>query len=371
MAFGQSFPLTSQAPRDGGRSPSRLAESVPQAPHSPVRVDWIDYAKGIAIALVVLGHVDLGIVSAGLADETSELYLSAIDRFVYTFHMPVFFFVGGLFAARLRTRPIAKTAVTLACTIVYPYFVWASAQELLGLCFRSYTNHTTALRDLAMIAVRPPMQFWFLYVYFLIVVTYTLLSKARVSRLWIALIFVAAWTLMAFNVRSTWTPLLWLQIYGIFFVAGDVARPFYLSVFGEQSPWRSWWIPTGISCFLVVGWLTWLTRPPIQPLCGLLGVTGTCSIAAVLAAKKVARFVQICGIFSLEIYVTQTLFSAAVRIGLTHVFGITIVPIHICLGLLAGITIPVAIAYLARRYGFEWLFRFPASSRLAASTEHQ
>jgi fucose 4-O-acetylase-like acetyltransferase len=371
MAFVQPFLSTLQTSDDGSTSYSHLAGSAPPALQSPGRVSWIDYAKGIAIALVVLGHVNLGIVSAGLADETSKQYLSAIDDFLYTFHMPVFFFVGGLFAARLRTRPAANTAVILARTIVYPYFVWSLIQGLLGLCFRSYTNHTTAVRDLAMIAVNPPMQFWFLYVYFLIVAMYVLLFKVRIPRAGIALIFVAAWTLMAFGVQSTWTPLFLLQIYAIYFVAGDFARPFLLSALGEQSPLRSWWIPTGIACFVAIGLFAWLAELSIQPLSGLLGIMGTCCIAASLATTKLIRFVKVCGILSLEIYVMHTLFSAAVRIGLTRVFGITNVPIHVALGVLAGIALPATIAYLARRYEFEWLFRFPAPSRLAENASER
>lgn len=53
----------------------------------------IDVMKGVGILLVILGHcvpdfpVDLG------AD-----YLSAnVERFVYSFHMPLFSFVLGLF----------------------------------------------------------------------------------------------------------------------------------------------------------------------------------------------------------------------------------------------------------------------------------
>jgi fucose 4-O-acetylase-like acetyltransferase len=367
MAIGQSFLSTPEAPGNGSRPLSPLGDSAPLAPQSLGRVDWIDYAKGIAIVLVVLGHVDHGIISAGLAGETSTQYLSAIDGFLYAFHMPVFFFIGGLFAARLRTRPAARTAVTLLSTIVYPYFVWATIQALLGLCFRSYTNHTTAVRDVALIAIEPPMQFWFLYVYFLIIATYFLLSKARIPRVWIALVFAAAWILLAFKVQSTWMPLFLLQIYGIYFIAGDFGRPLFLSALDEQSAWRSWWISAGITCLLVVAFLTWLTESDIPPLCGLVGITGTCCIAAALAAKRMARFIQVCGVVSLEIYVMHTLFSAAVRIGLTRVLRITNVPIHIGLGVLAGIAFPVAIAYLARKYEFEWLFRFPAASRRAAA----
>lgn len=44
------------------------------------RVEWIDTAKGIGLILVILGHLKID-------------YLSA---WIYTFHMPLFFFLSGV-----------------------------------------------------------------------------------------------------------------------------------------------------------------------------------------------------------------------------------------------------------------------------------
>lgn len=49
------------------------------------RVEYIDIAKGIGILLVVMGHNDFGLVSP------------FFYRFIYAFHMPLFFFVSGMF----------------------------------------------------------------------------------------------------------------------------------------------------------------------------------------------------------------------------------------------------------------------------------
>ena len=49
------------------------------------RVEYIDIAKGIGILLVVMGHNDFGLVSP------------FFYKFIYAFHMPLFFFVSGMF----------------------------------------------------------------------------------------------------------------------------------------------------------------------------------------------------------------------------------------------------------------------------------
>ena len=51
------------------------------------RLSYVDSLKGIGILLVVMGHL----LSPG------ELYLqSTVKQFVYSFHMPLFFFLSGL-----------------------------------------------------------------------------------------------------------------------------------------------------------------------------------------------------------------------------------------------------------------------------------
>lgn len=46
------------------------------------RIGYIDIAKGIGILLVYIGHCDL--------DYKSNLFL-----WIYSFHMPLFFFISG------------------------------------------------------------------------------------------------------------------------------------------------------------------------------------------------------------------------------------------------------------------------------------
>ena len=51
----------------------------------PKRIEYLDIAKGIGILLVVLGHNDFEVIS---------LFM---QRLIYSFHMPLFFFLSGYF----------------------------------------------------------------------------------------------------------------------------------------------------------------------------------------------------------------------------------------------------------------------------------
>jgi len=64
------------------------------------RVDWVDYAKGICIVMVVMMHSVLGVEHA--AGETG--FLHALVVFAKPFRMPDFFLISGLFLAPVIDR---------------------------------------------------------------------------------------------------------------------------------------------------------------------------------------------------------------------------------------------------------------------------
>nr|WP_276330832.1 acyltransferase family protein [Serratia inhibens] len=60
-----------------------------------MREAWVDYAKGIGIILVVFDHVNRGLYSANI--HLSESFYQLTDSVIYSFHIPLFFFLSGLF----------------------------------------------------------------------------------------------------------------------------------------------------------------------------------------------------------------------------------------------------------------------------------
>ena len=72
----------------------------------------IDIAKGIGIVLVVLGHV---------------LINSDINRLIYLFHMPLFFFISGIIFYSTYNKDIKFKDYLLKKikSILIPYFVFS------------------------------------------------------------------------------------------------------------------------------------------------------------------------------------------------------------------------------------------------------
>ena len=65
-------------------------------------LNWVDYAKGLGIILVVYGHISEGVFNAGMTMNRS-LY-TTIDTIIYSFHMPLFFLLSGLFFTSSLTK---------------------------------------------------------------------------------------------------------------------------------------------------------------------------------------------------------------------------------------------------------------------------
>ena len=67
------------------------------------RIQCIDLAKCIAIYLVLWGHV-LGSLTSPLI--SSEILVRVTSKLIYSFHMPLFMFLSGLFASSALKKPL-------------------------------------------------------------------------------------------------------------------------------------------------------------------------------------------------------------------------------------------------------------------------
>lgn len=85
------------------------------------RIEWIDNLKGVGIFLVVLGHLQLA--------ETST-------KIIYSFHMPLFFFISG-FLFKIKSNEAFRTrARKKAINLIRPYFIF----EAISILFTSFVS---------------------------------------------------------------------------------------------------------------------------------------------------------------------------------------------------------------------------------------
>lgn len=130
------------------------------------RYGWVDYAKGMAILFVVYRHILHGFINAKLPVE--QWVINGNDM-LYSFRMPLFFALSGLFfASSLHKKGWANFLVSKVNTLLYPYLLWAVIQITLQIVFAKYVNAQRGPMDYLNIFIQPRGldQLWYLFALF-------------------------------------------------------------------------------------------------------------------------------------------------------------------------------------------------------------
>ncbi len=315
------------------------------------RIEWVDYAKGIGILLVVYGHVLRGIKNAGLDIYSVFFYCS--DNLVYSFHMPLFFFLSGLFIVRslLKTERITPFVLGKIKVIAYPYFIWSFIQISIQILMSPYTNHVKEVSDLLYIFYKPQEQFWFLYVLFFLSVLYAILYVLLKNVYLILLISIFLYF------SKLGIPMFSKNF--IFFSAGAAFVPYMLSLIPNKNTIPSF-IVFGIMFIAVHGILGFLQLYGLHKFIFLplaaFGILLTCYLANYLATHNMLSFLKYIGYISLPIYVAHVLSASGIRIILYKLFNIHHVGVHLLIGTIFGIVFPIILYEFGKRIKFPYLF---------------
>ena len=321
---------------------------------------WVDYAKAIGIVLVVYGHVARGVFNAGIPID-GPLY-RLVDSVVYSFHMPLFFFLSGLFFfhSLQRRGPLALTANKID-TILYPYILWSLIQGLTEVGLASFTNGNVTLTEVLALW-NPRAQFWFLYALFLVILTAILVYRREARFLLLLVLGVSA---MAYIFQAQIPAALhsdYVVKNFVFFALGvwfyTVKDPVVLH------PGR--WAAVGTAGFVAVqvGFhiglgLTFDDKGVASLLVAVVSILATATLCIWLA-RSPAPWVLALGAASMSIYVMHVLAGSGARILLSRFLGIQDAVVHLLAGCLAGILLPLLVYLLLHRLKIRGLFEAPA-----------
>jgi fucose 4-O-acetylase-like acetyltransferase len=329
------------------------------------RVDTIDYAKGVGILLVVAGHVWRGLDSR-IALPPYLKTDGPVDRWVYGFHMPLFFVVSGLFLFRSAGKPACEYLVDKLSTLLWPLLVWTAiylaADKFVG------AGKSLTLDAYWRSLVSPPSHLWFLWVLLCIAVVMLALRKAALPAWAIFLVSVGVYFAVTrghahLAVARYTTPLLERPMFqfAMFFpyvaAAGMLARPLLAAC--SRLPLVIW-IAISAAGASVVTYATRTGPADGQMFNFVSGAAGTLMVLGVSRILEHDRAwpVRAVGTFSLEIYLAHILAAAAVRVLLLKLH-VTQWWIHLPAGLIVGVLAPLALAVICRKVRIPLLFRLP------------
>lgn len=322
------------------------------------RMVWVDYAKGIAIILVAYRHILIGIERSGIEVAT---WLRNANDIVYSFRMPLFFILSGIFISRTMEKYQGSAFVRLKSkTILYPYLVWGVIQITIQIMLSRFTNSQRHMIDYTYLITNPRAidQLWYLLALFNCSILFFLFSYTlKLNKFIIAAIGLVLYALS--KPIEDISLIHDIAYYFLFLVIGVLCRDFFVKE-SYQRYFKSWPILlASLPVFFASQWY-WLSHQDMNlflflPVT-LVGCFVIYSLSFILAENNWLAAITIAGRHSLQIYLMHLLIVSFTRMVMVKVFHIeTAIPILLVCWVL-GITIPIAVYSVLKRTPFIVLF---------------
>jgi uncharacterized membrane protein YcfT len=323
-----------------------------------IRIDWVDYAKGICIILVVMMHSTLG-VAAAMGEPN---WLNGFIAWAAPFRMPDFFLISGLFLASRIDRPWRAYADTKIMHFAYFYLLWMTIQTALK--GWSGPDGVWGLPHYWLTALVEPLgTLWFIYVLILFFVTAKLVRHVPV---WIVCRSRPRWSWPPSTpagspltslpaASSTSTPATWPRAGSCPLPSGvsRVDAPSLLAFLATWAVVNLWAVQSGLAF-----------APVLSMAFGYAGCAAVITLAQLMTRTRVFEAVRYCGANTLPVYLAFFLFMAATRVVLLKTGIITDGGVISLIVTAAGVIGPLVLHWIALRTPARFLFVRPAFARL-------
>ena len=323
---------------------------------------WVDYAKAIGIILVVYGHVARGVFNAGLPMDQDEYLL--VDSVIYSFHMPLFFFLSGLFFYdSLVKRGKAGLIINKVDTIIYPFIVWSLLQGLIEVVLSNYTNGDVTLGQVFSLLWSPRAQFWFLYALFLVFVVCSFVYAKASRRYFLPLLLVFG--VLYVLSRDLAVGSVGKFIFGnaVFFALGiwfNEIKAYFLARHVPLTLLLGALFVAGQYLFHVTFGLSWEVGGwPVLSL-ATVSILFVVALSMWLGRLRMAWLLFI-GASSMTIYLMHILAGSGIRVILASFMGIDSIAVHLIVGTLVGLAAPLLAQMIIKKYDLYFLLAPPKS----------
>ncbi|PPD45380.1 MAG: acyltransferase [Methylocystis sp.] len=327
------------------------------APLAQDRVDWVDYAKGWCIILVVMMHSTLGVEDA-LGQES---WLHGFIAWARPFRMPDFFLVAGLFLSRTIDRPWRDFLDRKVLHFAYFYLLWTVIQGVPKLLFSGDARLDVA-SGLAFALIEPFGTLWFIY----LLPVFFVVTK-RLRRVPAQAVLIVACALQIANIETGSTVIDEFAGRFIYCFAGYAFAP---QIFAFADAARA---KAGKTIALLFLWgaanglavrFGYAALPGVSLILGFAGAGAVVAFSALLAQARILPALRWLGGRSIVVYLAFAMPMAAIRLALLR-SGLIEDPGTMALIVAAGaIVVPLGLQRLVTGGQFSFLFERPAAFRL-------
>lgn len=320
------------------------------------KIEWVNKAKGIGVFFVVLGHVLRGLNNASLFTGN---YFTLIDYSIYTFHMPLFFFLSGIFFLKSYTKRGLKRFIADKFHILfYLYILWSLIMFFIQLGLNDYTNNHTELTDIFNILIIPKGIMWFLYALltlFIVNAVVFFITPTKRQQLLIVVLIGLGFALRWFDFTEIY--ILSKIFKSMLFFELGILWSMIAHKFTFNLKHLRFLIPLSIGVFIVTVYYNFEGNCidfDSQIITTFTGVLSVCFLAFMIKS----RALNYLGTYSLHIYLLHILFASGTRIILHKFFHIENLAVHIIAGTIIGLIGSISIIELNRRWvALDFLFK--------------
>ncbi|MFO1110808.1 MAG: acyltransferase family protein [Bradyrhizobium sp.] len=282
--------------------------SAPLGRPASIRVDWVDYAKGICIVMVVMMHSVLGVELA--AGQTG--FMHALVAFAKPFRMPDFFLISGLFLSVVIDRDWRTYLDRKVVHFAYFYVLWVTIQfGFKAPSFAAESNWAHVGYLYLESFIEPFGTLWFIY---LLPIFFVVTKLTR--RMAPLAIFVVAALLESWHVATGWTVIDEFCARFVYFFAGYWAADYVFALSDRARGNPAPAIVALVLWALINGTLVqygYSEQPGVSLALGLAGASAIIVVGTLLARMRWFDFLRYCGEHSIVIYLAFFLPMAATR----------------------------------------------------------
>jgi uncharacterized membrane protein YcfT len=324
------------------------------------RIDWVDYAKGFCIVMVVMMHSTLGVEAAA----GREGFMHALVAFAKPFRMPDFFLISGLFLSLVIDRDWRTYLDRKVMHFAYFYVLWMTIQfAFKAPAFAAEHGALDTAKFYLESFVEPFGTLWFIYLLPIFFVVTKLTRQVFTRDVPPALIWLIAAALEIAPIETGWIVIDEFAGRFVYFYTGYILAPhiFALAAKAQARPLHAgvilllWAVAN--AAFVHQGYAD---LPFVSLALGLIGAAAVVRVSALLAKSHIFRPLRYCGEHSIVIYLAFFLPMATTRALLLKTGIVADIGMVSLIVTAASVIGPLALFWLMRGTRLDFLFRRPA-----------
>ncbi len=301
------------------------------------RIKYLDILRGIAIILIVIGHMERGLVSAGI----NSNYALILDKILYSFHLPLMFILSGMtekLFGKLNKNKISyfeylkKNIIQLYIPyLIFVYLFWFIKMFIFS------GNHEATFSDLYTLFYSGKWVFWYLLSLLIIKVVHGIFEKNKnlkyINTIFWILIYIL--NIILLSKSKTLVLLNWMS-YGLFYNVGyNIAQE---NIHLHKSKYLIF-----NAIILIIGIFTF-NSVPTEINMVLIGIPLAIILIIIMQKQEKMNFIKLCGTYSMVIYLLHTIFTAIVRTVFINI-GISNFTLLLLIGTILSILLSLIIVW--------------------------